>query len=106
MFAITLSYVQAVAGLLATTLGIIAVLGGAAHRTWAAFWGRLDVMLDRKLDDRLDPFIERHESVLADLAALNAWKGEVSEQFRSNGGSSMKDQLDRIEAALTSQSRP
>lgn len=106
MLAITLSHVQAVAGLLATTLGIIAILAGATRRTWTAFWGTLDTTLDRKLDDRLDPFKERQESVLADLAALNTWKGDMSEQFRNNGGSSMKDQLDRIEAALTSQSRP
>lgn len=70
------------------TIGTIAL--GVVWRVWKAFWRRLDLEIDGKL-----------EPVAKDLGELVAWRADVDYQFNPNGGLSLVDKINRIEALLT-----
>ena len=84
-------------GIVLGMLTIGTITWGVVWRVEKAFWRRLDL----EIDGKLEPVKQAQETVAKDLGELVAWRADVDYQFNPNGGLSLVDKINRIEALLT-----
>lgn len=84
-------------GIVLGMLTIGTITWGVVWRAEKAFWRRLDL----EIDGKLEPVKQAQETVAKDLGELVAWRADVDYQFNPNGGLSLVDKINRIEALLT-----
>lgn len=80
-------------------VGLITIGGAtwaAVWRLWRAFWKRLDV----EIDEKLEPVTRNQEAMATRLGELAEWRVDVEYQFHPNGGLSLRDQIDDIKVAI------
>jgi len=83
-------------GIVLGMLTIGTITWGVVWRVSKAFWRRLDL----EIDGKLEPVKQAQEAVAKDLGELVAWRVDVDYQFNPNGGLSLVDKINRIEALL------